>query len=54
MLPRVIRESVRKANKHHLTGRPTELMRQLARICETSRHVLDPSARGGTLSRQSG
>ncbi|WP_065470415.1 DNA-methyltransferase, partial [Xanthomonas bromi] len=29
VLPWVIRESVRKADKHHLTGKPTELMRQL-------------------------
>lgn len=27
VLPGLIRESVRKAGKHHLTGKPTELMR---------------------------
>ncbi|WP_108784846.1 DNA-methyltransferase, partial [Xanthomonas fragariae] len=44
VLPGVIRQSVRKADKHHLTGKPTELMRQLVRICEAGGHVLDPFA----------
>ncbi|UXV85952.1 site-specific DNA-methyltransferase [Xanthomonas oryzae pv. oryzae] len=48
VLPGVIRESVRKADKHHLTGKPTELMRQLVRICETGGRVLDPFAGSGT------
>ncbi|MGV7186253.1 DNA-methyltransferase [Xanthomonas axonopodis] len=48
VLPGVIRESVRKADKHHLTGKPTELMRQLVRICEAGGHVLDPFAGSGT------
>lgn len=47
-LPGVIRESVRKPDKHHLTGKPTELMRQLVRICETDGRVLDPFAGSGT------
>ncbi|WP_372191976.1 site-specific DNA-methyltransferase [Xanthomonas axonopodis pv. desmodiigangetici] len=48
VLPGVIRESVRKADKHHLTGKPTELMRQLVRICEAGGRVLDPFAGSGT------
>ncbi|WP_338338891.1 DNA-methyltransferase [Xanthomonas euvesicatoria] len=48
VLPGVIRESVRKADKHHLTGKPTELMRQLVRICEVGGRVLDPFAGSGT------
>ncbi|MCC8628537.1 site-specific DNA-methyltransferase [Xanthomonas perforans] len=48
VLPGVIREPVRKADKHHLTGKPTELMRQLVRICEKGGRVLDPFAGSGT------
>ncbi|OOW63293.1 adenine methyltransferase [Xanthomonas campestris pv. leeana] len=48
VLPGVIRESVRKADKHHLTGKPTELMRQLVRICESGGRVLDPFVGSGT------
>lgn len=48
VLPGVIRESVRKADKHHMTGKPTELMRQLVRICEERGRILDPFAGSGT------
>ncbi|HYG08131.1 MAG TPA: site-specific DNA-methyltransferase [Stenotrophomonas sp.] len=48
VLPGVIREPVRKADKHHLTGKPTALMRQLVRICERSGRILDPFAGSGT------
>ncbi|KFA35280.1 DNA-methyltransferase [Xanthomonas vasicola] len=48
VLPGVIRESVRKADKHHLTGKPTELMRQLVQICESGGRILDPFAGSGT------
>ncbi|NIJ79615.1 DNA-methyltransferase [Xanthomonas cannabis] len=48
VLPGVIRESVRKADKHHLTGKPTELMSQLVRICEAGGRILDPFAGSGT------
>ncbi|NJB80559.1 site-specific DNA-methyltransferase (adenine-specific) [Xanthomonas sp. 3376] len=47
-LPGVICESVRKADKHHLTGKPTALMRQLVPICESGGRVLDPFAGSGT------
>lgn len=48
MLPGVIREAVRKADKHHMTGKPTGLMRQLVRICEEGGRILDPFAGSGT------
>lgn len=48
VLPGVVRESVRKADKHHMTGKPTPLMQQLVRICEVGGHVLDPFAGSGT------
>ncbi|KRG43360.1 adenine methyltransferase [Stenotrophomonas panacihumi] len=48
VLPGVIREPVRKADKHHLTGKPTALMRQLVRICEAGGRILDPFAGSGT------
>ncbi|MBB5860972.1 DNA modification methylase [Xanthomonas arboricola] len=48
VLPGVIREPVRKADKHHLTGKPIQLMQQLVRICESGGRVLDPFAGSGT------
>lgn len=48
VLPGVIREPVRKADKLHLTGKPTPLMRQLVRICEGGGRILDPFAGSGT------
>lgn len=47
-LPGVFREAVRKADKHHLTGKPTNLMRQLVRTWEQSGRILDPFAGSGT------
>lgn len=47
-LPGVFREAVRKSDKHHLTGKPTDLMRQLVRICEQGGRILDPFAGSGT------
>lgn len=48
ILPGVLREKVRKVDKHHMTGKPTALMRQLVRICETGGRILDPFAGSGT------
>ncbi|MFL8008170.1 DNA methyltransferase, partial [Xanthomonas vasicola] len=48
VLPGVLREAVRKNDKHHLTGKPTELMRHLVRICEVGGRVIDPFAGSGT------
>jgi site-specific DNA-methyltransferase (adenine-specific) len=47
-LPGVFRHSVRQADKHHLTGKPTDLMRQLVKICPPGGVVLDPFAGSGT------
>ena len=48
VLPGVIRERVRLADKHHITGKPTEVMRHLVRICEPGGIVLDPFAGSGS------
>ncbi|PAU61950.1 adenine methyltransferase [Pseudomonas sp. PIC25] len=48
VLPGVIREPVRKADKFHMTGKPTALMRQVVKICERGGVVLDPFAGSGT------
>jgi len=53
ILPGVIREVVRQKDKHHMTGKPTALMRQLVHICErrsdgTGGLILDPFAGSGT------
>jgi len=47
-MPGVIREVVRQADKHHMTGKPTKLMRQLVKICEPGGVTLDPFAGSGT------
>lgn len=49
VLPGVVRESVRKADKHHMTGKPTALMQLLVRICEEGGHILDPFSGSGTI-----
>jgi site-specific DNA-methyltransferase (adenine-specific) len=41
-------ESIRKSDKHHLTGKPTELMRVLCRICPPDGVILDPFTGSGT------
>lgn len=48
VLPGVVHEAVRKADKHHMTAKPTELMRKLARICEEGGRIRDPFAGSGT------
>ena len=44
----VIREPVRMADKHHVTGKPTAVMQRLVRICHRGGLVLDPFAGSGT------
>ena len=44
----VIREPVRMADKHHVTGKPTAVMQRLVRICPPEGVVLDPFAGSGT------
>lgn len=48
VLPGVIRSPVRKADKHHMTGKPTELMREVVKLCERGGTILDPFAGSGT------
>jgi site-specific DNA-methyltransferase (adenine-specific) len=44
----VIRERVRSADKHHVTGKPTRVLQRLVRICPRDGIVLDPFAGSGT------
>jgi len=52
VFPGVIREGVRQKDKHHMTGKPTALMRQLVQICERNAEatglILDPFAGSGS------
>jgi site-specific DNA-methyltransferase (adenine-specific) len=45
-----IRATVRQADKFHLTGKPTELMRELVRIVPPDGTVLDPFYGSGTTA----
>lgn len=47
-LPGAYRFPVKQADKFHQTGKPTELMEQLVRVCPPGGTVLDPFARSGT------
>lgn len=42
--------SVKKSDKHHITGKPTELMRQLIRCAPPGGTVLDPFAGSATTA----
>jgi site-specific DNA-methyltransferase (adenine-specific) len=44
----VIRERVDPRKKHHMTGKPENVMRALARICVSDGVILDPFAGSGT------
>lgn len=44
----VIREPVRISDKHHITGKPTAVMKELVRICPPGGTILDPFAGSGT------
>ena len=46
--PGCFRVPVRQADKHHVTGKPTELMRQLARCVPVGGTILDPFAGSGS------
>ncbi len=43
-----IRLPVTQADKHHVTGKPTELMRQLVQVCPPGGVVIDPFMGSGT------
>jgi site-specific DNA-methyltransferase (adenine-specific) len=47
-LPGVFRQVVLQADKHHLTGKPTNLMRELVRVVPAGGVVLDPFMGSGT------
>lgn len=40
----VYRQSVKQKDKHHITGKPTDLMRQLVQIVSPNAVILDPMA----------
>lgn len=44
----VIRVGVSQADKHHITGKPTELMRRLVPVCPVGGTILDPFMGSGT------
>lgn len=46
--PGVCRCVVRKEDKHHVTGKPTEVMKWTIRLCPVGGKVLDPFAGSGT------
>lgn len=48
VLPGVLRAVVRKDDKYHQTGKPTDVMRWLARYCVRGGVILDPFAGSGT------
>lgn len=48
MIPGVISCTVKPDDKHHVTGKPTEVMRWLVRIAERGGLILDPFAGSGT------
>ncbi|MBL9002730.1 MAG: site-specific DNA-methyltransferase [Myxococcales bacterium] len=48
ILPGVLRSVVRASDKHHLTGKPTAVMRWLAEFVAPGGRILDPCAGSGT------
>lgn len=48
VLPGLVRQCVLTADKHHLTGKPTSVMRYLVKICTPGGIILDPFAGSGT------
>ena len=48
IIPGVLRHRVDPRDKHHATGKPTALMRDVVRICEPGGTILDPFAGSGT------
>ncbi len=46
--PGYIRCAVRQSDKHHITGKPTPVMKQLVQCCPPGGVVLDPFAGSGT------
>lgn len=46
--PGYLIERVSQADKHHMTGKPTDVMRALVRLCPRGGVVIDPFAGSGT------
>lgn len=49
--PGVFRQTVKQSDKHHMTGKPTTLMRELCQIVPEGSTILDPFAGSGTTLR---
>ena len=47
-MPGCFRRAVRQSDKHHQTGKPTDVMRWLVRCCPPGGIVLDPFMGSGT------
>lgn len=47
-MPGCLRVPVLQRDKHHLTGKPTDLLRRLVTVCPPGETVLDPFAGSGT------
>lgn len=47
-LPGVHQHRVKQADKHHQTGKPTELMKALIEFCQPGGTVFDPFMGSGT------
>lgn len=47
-IPGCVRQSVLQSDKHHQAGKPTQVMRWLARLCRLGGTVLDPFCGSGT------
>jgi site-specific DNA-methyltransferase (adenine-specific) len=47
-LPGVFRYGIKQDDKHHVTGKPTELMLDVIRICPAGGTILDPFMGSGT------
>lgn len=48
VVPGVLRHPNKHDDKHHVTGKPTALMRQVVRVCPPDGVILDPFAGSGT------
>jgi len=48
VIPGVLRQIVKPAEKLHLTAKPIELMRQIVRFCEQGGLIIDPFAGSGS------
>lgn len=48
VLPGVFKHAIKKADKRHMTGKPTPLMREVVKIAQPGGQILDPFAGSGT------